>query len=157
TLHLNRAVSMYESQGDPSSATIPRRYLAFVSLAAGKPAEARREGLENLKVYRSTQEAINVFEPYRMPAPPSIREGDWAAASRALGQAEALSRRVGMGRWTEQLALDNGLLALFRGDVNEAERSLQRYLRTVDASQTVLRYAIRLRLAEIHVRRGELS
>jgi CHAT domain-containing protein len=157
TEHLNRAVAMYESQGDPSSAAIPRRYLASVSLAAGNPAEARRQVLENLEFYRSTQEATNVFELHRMLAAIAMREGDWAAAARALADAEALSRGVGMGRWTEQLALDAGLLALFRGDLDGAERSLRAYLGTVDASQSVLRYAIRLRLAEILVRRGDLD
>ncbi len=157
TEHLNRAVAMYESQGDPSSATIPRRYLAFVSLAAGKPAEARRLVLENLEFYRSTQEATNVFELHRMLAAIAMREGDWAAAARALGDAEVLSRGLGMERWTAQLALDAGLLSLFRGDLDGAERSLSAYLGTVDASQSVLRYAIRLRLAEILVRRGDLA
>ena len=155
--HLNRAVAMYQSQGDPSSATIPRRYLAFVALAAGKPAEARRQVLENLEFYRSTQEATNVFELHRMLAAIAMREGDWAAAAQALGDAEVLSGKLGMARWTDQLALDVGLLALFRGHLDGAERSLGAYLGTVDASQSVLRYAIRLRLAEILVRRGELA
>src|SRR5262249_3623733 len=119
------------------------------------PAEARRQVLENLEFYRSTQEATNVFELHRMLAAIAMREGDWTAAARALGDAELLSRELGTEQWTAQLALDAGLLALFRGDLAAAERSLSAYLGTVD--QSVLRYTIRLRIAEILVRRGELA
>jgi tetratricopeptide (TPR) repeat protein len=114
TEYLDRAVAMYLAQGDPSSATIPRRYLASVALAAGKPAEARRQVLENLDFYRSTQEHTNVFELHRMLAAIAMSERDWEAAARALADAEALSRSVKMDRWTEQLALDGGVLALLR-------------------------------------------
>jgi len=157
TEHLNRAVAMYEAQGDPSSATIPRRYLASVALAAGNPAEARRLVLENIAFYTSTEEATNVFELQRMLAAIAMREGDFPAAARALGDAEALSRRVGTERWTVQLALDLGILALLRGDLEEAERSLVAYLGNVEPSASVLRYTIRLRLAEVFARRGELA
>jgi CHAT domain-containing protein/tetratricopeptide (TPR) repeat protein len=156
TVHLNRAVEMYESQGDPSSATIPRRYLASLALAAGKPAEARRQVLEVLAFYQMTNEAPDVFELQRMLAAIAMREGDWNAAARPLAEAESLARGVRMRLWIDQLALDKGLLALFRGDLEEAERSLGAYLRTA-ASQPVVRYGTRLRLAEIHARRGELE
>jgi CHAT domain-containing protein/tetratricopeptide (TPR) repeat protein len=157
TGHLQRAVAMYEAQGDPSSATIPLRYLAFLSLAAGKPAEARRQVLDILAFYRSTREAPDVFELHRMLAAIAMREGDWPAAARALGDASDLARRLRMERWTAQLALDTGLLALFRGDLGKAERSLRAYLGTMDGSQPISRYETRLRLAEIHARRGELD
>ncbi len=155
--HLERSVAMYEAQGDPSSTTIPRRYLAFLSLAAGKPEEARRQVLEVLEFYRSTREATDVFELHRMLAAIDMREADWAAAARALGDAEQLAHRLRMQRWTDQLKLDFGLLALFRGDLAEAESSLKSYLATADASQPVARYETRLRLAEIHALRGEVG
>ena len=157
TEHLTQAVAMYESQGDPSSATIPLRYLAFLSLAAGKPAEARRQVLDILAFYKSTREAPDVFELHRMLAAIAMREGDWAAAARALGDAGDLARRLRMERWTSQLALDTGLLALFRGELGLAERSLRAYLGSVDGSQPISQYETRLRLAEIHARRGELA
>ena len=78
--HLERAVAMYEAQGDPTSTTIPRRYLAFLSLAAGKPEEARRQVLEVLEFYRSTNEATDVFDLHRMLAAIALRESDWGAA-----------------------------------------------------------------------------
>ncbi len=155
--HLERAVAMYEAQGDPTSTTIPRRYLAFLSLAAGKPEEARRQVLEILEFYRSTSEATDVFDLHRMLAAIALREADWAAAARALGDAEQLARRLRMQRWTDQLKLDFGLLALFRGDLVEAESALKAYLATADASQPVARYETRLRLAEIHALRGEVG
>jgi CHAT domain-containing protein/tetratricopeptide (TPR) repeat protein len=155
--HLERSIAMYEAQGDPSSTTIPRRYLAFLSLAAGKPEEARRQVLEILEFYSSTREATDVFDLHRMLAAIAMREADWAAAARALGDAEQLARRLRMQRWTDQLKLDFGLLALFRGDLAEAESSLKAYLATADASQPVARYETRLRLAEIHALRGEVG
>jgi CHAT domain-containing protein/tetratricopeptide (TPR) repeat protein len=155
--HLERSVAMYEAQGDPTSTTIPRRYLAFLSLAAGKTDEAKRQVNEVLEFYRSTQEATDVFDLHRMLAAISMREGDWGGASRELAVAEQLARRLRVQQWTDQLKLDRGLLALFRGDLTEAESSLEAYLATADATQPVVRHETRLRLAEIHALRGELG
>jgi len=155
--HLERAVAMYEAQGDPTSTTIPRRYLAFLSLAAGKPEEARRQVQEILEFYRSTGEATDVFDLHRMLAAISMRERDWAATARALADAEQLARQLRMRQWTDQLKLDFGLLALFRGDLAEAESSLKAYLATADASQPVVRHETRLRLAEVHALRGDVG
>src|SRR5262249_45644146 len=55
------------------------------------------------------------------------------------------------------LALDSGLLAMFRGDLASAESSLSAYLRNLESSQAVSRHQIRLRLAEIHAKRGDLA
>ena len=155
--HLERSVAMYEAQGDPTSTTIPRRYLAFLSLAAGRTEEARRQVNEVLEFYRSTREATDVFDLQRMLAAIAMREGDWAAATRALGEAEHLARRLRIQQWIDQLALDFGLLALFRGDLTGAESSLKKYLATADASQPVARHETRLRLAEIHALRGDVG
>jgi hypothetical protein len=155
--HLERSVAMYEAQGDPSSTTIPRRYLAFLSLAAGKPEEARRQVQEILEFYSSTGEAMDVFDLQRMLAAIAMREADWPAAARALAEAEQLARKLRNKEWTDQLKLDAGLLALFRGDLDAAESSLRAYLATADAAQTLARHETRLRLAEIHARRGDVG
>src|SRR5262249_1644969 len=124
----------------------------------GKPAEARRLALEDLAFYQKTGEAPDVFELHRMLAAIAMHEGDWTAAARALGDAEAFARKLGMERWSANLALDSGLLAMFRGDLDEAGRPLGAYLGTLEpASQAVARYQVRLRLAEIHARRGDLA
>src|SRR5262249_31158144 len=147
--HLERAVAMYEAQGDPTSTTIPRRYLAFLSLAAGKPEEARRQVNEVLEFYRSTGEATDVFDLQPMLAaiaferrrrPIAMREGAWGAAPGSLDGAQQLPRRLRMQRWPDQLQLDLGLLALFRGDLAGAESRLKAYLATADASQPVARH-----------------
>jgi len=155
--HLERSVAMYEAQGDPSSTTIPRRYLAFLSLAAGKPAEARRQVQEILGFYSSTGEAMDVFDLQRMLAAIAMREADWPAAARALTEAGRLARHLENKEWTDQLKLDAGLLALFRGDLDAAEASLSAYLDAADAAQTLARHETRLRLAEIHARRGDVG
>ena len=157
TEHLNRAAAMYEAQGDPSNASIPRRYLAFLALAAGNAAEARKLVLQDLAFYENTGEAPDIFELRRMLAAIAMREGDWAEAAREIGDAEAFARKLRMERWSANLALDSGLLAMFRGDLDEAERSLDAYLRTLEPSQAVSRHHVRLRIAEIHVRRGDLA
>lgn len=155
--HLERSIAMYEAQGDPSSTTIPRRYLAFLSLAAGKPDEARRQVQEILAFYSSTGEAMDVFDLQRMLAAIAMREANWPAAARALADAEQLARRLHNKEWTDQLKLDAGLLALFRGDLDAAEASLSAYLAAADAAQTLARHETRLRLAEIHARRGDVG
>src|SRR5262249_22038873 len=157
TEHLERAAAMYEAQGDPSNAIIPRRYLAFVALAAGKSAEARRLALEALAFYQRTGEAPDIFELHRMLAAIAMHEQDWAAAAASLADAEAFARKLKMERWSASLALDSGLLAMFRGDLDEAESSLTAYLGTLEPSQTVERHQVRLRLAEIHARRGDVA
>jgi CHAT domain-containing protein/tetratricopeptide (TPR) repeat protein len=155
--HLERSVAMYEAQGDPTSTTIPRRYLAFLSLAAGKTDEARRQVNEVLEFYRSTEEATDVFDLHRMLAAISMREADWAGAARELGVAGQLARRLRIQQWTDQLELDRGLLALFRGDLTEAESFLESYLASAEASRPIARHETRLRLAEIHALRGDLA
>src|SRR5262249_40366917 len=97
--HLNRAVAMYEAQGDPSSATIPERYLAFLSLAAGKPAEARRPVLEVLAFFRSTRAAPDVLGLHRMVGAIAMRGGGGAATGRRQGRRRAPPRpRPGGGK-----------------------------------------------------------
>ena len=155
--HLERSVAMYEAQGDPTSTTIPRRYLAFLSLAAGKTDEARRQVNEVLDFYRSTQEATDVFDLHRMLVAISMREKDWVGAARELDVAGQLARRLRIQQWTDQLELDHGLLALFRGDLAEAESFLKSYLATADAARPIARHETRLRLAEIHALRGDLG
>jgi len=155
--HLERSITMYEAQGDPSSTTIPRRYLAFLSLAAGKPDEARHQVQEILEFYSSTGEAMDVFDLQRMLAAIAMREADWPAAARALAEAQQLARRLKNKEWTDQLKLDAGLLALFQGDLDVAESSLGAYLASADAAQTLARHETRLRLAEIHARRGDVG
>jgi hypothetical protein len=154
--HLERSIAMYEAQGDPSSTTIP--WVPGLPLAGRRKAgRGEAPGARILEFYSSTREATDVFDLHRMLAAIAMREGDWAATARALGDAEQLARRLRMQRWTDQLKLDFGLLALFRGDLAEAESSLKAYLATADASQPVARYETRLRLAEIHALRGEVG
>src|SRR5262249_11573809 len=122
-----------------------------------KPEEARRQGNEVLEFYRSTGEATDVFDLQRMLPAIAMRESDWAAAARALDEAQPLARRPRMQRWTDQLPVDLRLLGLVRGDLVGAESRLKAYLATADASQPVARHETRLRLAEIHALRGEVD
>ena len=152
--HLNKAVAMYESQGDPGGAVVARRFLVFVALAAGNLVDAKRQALDLLALARRMDFANDQFWLHRALAAIAMRERDWVAAAGALDEAKALARRL---RLPEALALDEGLLGLFRGDLAAAERSLTAYLRTLKPAEHVPRHRTRLRLAEIYARRGELA
>jgi len=153
--HLNKAVAMFEAQGDRSSAMNARKFLSLVALAAGDFAAARKQTLEALAFYRGTGETLDQFGEYQTLATIAMRERDWAAAERALEGARALLGRLDGPQWGAELAYEEGRLALARGDLATGERSFARYLRTLDSTQHVARYDARLALADIYAQRGE--
>ena len=52
--HFNRAVAMFENQGDRSSAMNARKFLPLIALADGDFTAARRQTLEALAFYQGT-------------------------------------------------------------------------------------------------------
>ena len=155
--YLDRSIETFEQVGDSAGAMKARDYLSVTALAAGDPKEARRLTLDVLQWYRRTQEAQIELSAHRNLAIIAMHEGDWTAAEQALRDAHALARRLGRPLWAAELAYDDARLALFRGDLPAAERGLTRYLATLDTSQHVLRHDVRVRLADVHARRGELA
>ena len=155
--HLTKAAMMYDSLGDPSSAAIPRKHLAVAALATGDMATARRQTLAALEFYRSTEETPEQFELQRTLAAIAMRERDWPAAHRSLGEARALAQRLKMSRWSAGLAYDEGRLALLRGDFTAARKSFVRHLAVLDTTQHMWRYDARLNLADIFARSGDLA
>jgi hypothetical protein len=59
--HLERSVAMYEAQGESVQHHHPRSTWPFLSLAAGRPEEARAQVLEILEFYRSTARGEPTF------------------------------------------------------------------------------------------------
>jgi CHAT domain-containing protein len=157
TEYLDKSIEMFERLGDASGAMKARDYLAVTALAAGDPAGARRLTLEVLKWYARTQESLIELSAHRNLAIIAMHEGDWAAAERALRDARALARRLKRPLWSAELAYDDGRLALFQGNLPMAERSFSRYLATLDTSQHVFRHDARVRLADVHAQRGDLT
>jgi CHAT domain-containing protein/tetratricopeptide (TPR) repeat protein len=155
--YLDRSIEMFEQVGDSSGAMKARDYLAVTALAAGDPEQARRLTLEVLQWYRRTQEAQIELSAHRNLAIIAMHQGNWAEAERALRDAHALARRLQRPLWSAELAYDDARLALFRGNLPAAERGLTRYLATLDTTQHVMRHDVRVRLADVYARRGELG
>jgi CHAT domain-containing protein/tetratricopeptide (TPR) repeat protein len=154
--HLNRAVAMFETQGDRSSAMNARKFLSLIALTNDDFATARQQALEALRFYQGTGETLDQFGADQMLATIAMRERHWTAAARALAQARALLPRLEGPRWRANLAYDEGRLALARGDLPAAERSFQTYLRSLDPDQHISRYDARLRLADAYAQSLDL-
>jgi tetratricopeptide (TPR) repeat protein len=153
---LNRAVTMFEAQGDQSSAMNARKFLPLIALAGGDFAAARRETLEALAFYQRTGETLDQLGTYQTLATIAMRERDWAAAGRALADARALLPKLEGAHWAAELAYDQGRLALARGELPAAEHSFTHFLGTLDSAQHLSRYDARLRLADTYARRADL-
>jgi CHAT domain-containing protein len=154
---LNRAVGMFEAQGDRSSAMNARKFLPLIALADGNFAVARRQTLEALAFYQGTGETLDQFGEDQTLATIGMRERNWAAAGRALEDARALLPKLEGPRWRAYLAYDEGRLALARGDLASAEQWFLSYLHTLDSTQHISRYDARLRLADTYAQRGNLD
>ncbi len=155
--YLDQSIAMFERVGDHAGAMKARDYLAVTSLAAGDRAGARRQTLEVLEWYKRTQESNIELSAHRNLAVIAMHKGDWSAAGRALRDAHALARRLKRPALSADLVYDDGRLALFRGDLLAAERFFTSYLATLDTSQHVFRHDARVRLADVHARRGDLA
>lgn len=156
-VRFRRAAAIADSSGDSSGVLSTRKYLAQVALSAGDMPVARRLALEQLAWARRAQDAQAQFEAWRMLADIGAREKDWAAAARALANARSQLRRLPGTNYRMWLTHDDARLALARGDLATAERSLGQYLRwAAGAEPGVNRFDARIRLADVYARRNDL-
>ena len=159
--HLRKAIAQYEALGDTSSVMKARTWRVHVAVATGDYAAAKREEAAIIAFYRRTREPPEQFMALRGLAAIAMLERDWTTAARELSEARALSREHRRPVWEESLADDEGRLALLRGDLPVAERTLTGLLRALEADgdthQQLRRYATRIRLADIHARRGDIA
>jgi tetratricopeptide (TPR) repeat protein len=154
---LDSSISLSRRLGDPANEMKARDYLTVTAFASGDLAEARRQALEVLRWYQRTGEALIEFSTHRNLAMIAMREGNWSAAEQSLHDAHALATRMNRPLWYNELQYDEGRLALHRGDLALAERSLTRYLATLDSSQHVFRHDARVRRAEVYAGRGDFA
>jgi CHAT domain-containing protein len=85
-------------------------------------------------------------------------EGDFAAAARSLARARALLPRLPGDNHRGWLVHDEARLAYARGDLVAAERLFRRYIGDeIGGRFDVTRFDARVRLADIHVRRGDVA
>ena len=155
--YVDQAVTGYAALGDSSGHMVSRSWRASVSAAVGDFARARREALEALEYFRRTGRLVDQWELHQTLADFAMREGNWAAAERALDQASVLMKRHGSTAWAAEQPFERGRLALARGDMVRAERAFTRHLAGLDPREPLLRYEARAYLADIYARRGELA
>ncbi len=159
--HLRKAVEQYAALGDSSSVMKARSWLVHVAVATGDYAVGKREERDILAFYRRTGEPPEQYTAHRDLAGIAMLERDWSAAARELAAARAIARQVRLPVWEWSLGEDEGRLALLRGDLATAERKLGALLGDLDADanphQQLRRYTARIRLADIHARRGEIA
>lgn len=159
--HLRKAIAQYEALGDTSSVMKARTWLVHVAVATGDYAAAKQDEHDILRFYGRTGEPPEQYMAHRGLAAIAMLERDWPTADRELGEARAMARRLRQETWEWSLADDEGRLALLRGDLATAERKFGTLLEDLDTDsnphQQLRRYATRIRLADIHARRGELD
>jgi CHAT domain-containing protein/tetratricopeptide (TPR) repeat protein len=155
--YVDQAVTEYAALGDSSGLMVSRSWRASVSAALSDFGRARREALEALEYFRRMGRLVDQWELYQTLADFAMREGDWAAAERALDQASVLMKRHGSTAWAAEQPFERGRLALARGDLTGAERAFTRHLAGLDPRERLLRYEARAYLADIYARRGDLA
>ncbi len=159
--HLREAIEQYQALGDTSSVMKARTWRVHVAVANGDYATGKREERDILAFYRRTGEPPEQYMAHRGLAAIAMLERDWPTAAHELAEARVIAREVRLPVWEWALSDDQGRLALLRGDLATAERTLGTLLRDLEADSTphqqLRRYATRIRLADIHARRGELA
>jgi CHAT domain-containing protein/tetratricopeptide (TPR) repeat protein len=154
---LDHSISLFHQLQDLGGEMKARDYLAVTALAAGDIAGARQQTLQVLKWNQQIGDPLIQFSAHRNLAIIAMHERNWTAAQKALDDAHALAGKLNRPLWTGELSYDDGRLALLQGNLDAAERALFSYLTTLDSSQHVFRHDARVKLAEIHARRGQLD
>ena len=156
--HLNRAVAMFEAQGDRSSAMNARKFLPLIALADRDFTTARRQTLEALAFYQGTGETLDQFGADQTLATIAMRERNWPAAAdprlRRPGPSCRGSRdRDGPLIWRTTRGASPSPVA------TSPRRStcFRAISARLDTIQHLPRYDVRLRLADIYARRRDLA
>ncbi|HUQ83157.1 MAG TPA: CHAT domain-containing tetratricopeptide repeat protein [Gemmatimonadaceae bacterium] len=156
--HLKRALAISEETGDSSGVRTTSKFLAEVALAAGDVATARRLTFALIAWARGANDPKALFEGHRTFANIAAREGDTAAVTRSLEAARSQLAQLPGENFPVLLLHDEARHALTRGDLAAAERSLMAYLRLAKPGTCdICRFDARLRLADVHARRGQLD
>ncbi|HEX2781607.1 MAG TPA: CHAT domain-containing tetratricopeptide repeat protein [Gemmatimonadaceae bacterium] len=155
--YVERAVSAFEAAHDSGSLMLALSFRPFISMAAGDLPAARRQSEVILGFWRHIQDWEQLAETLMQRSVIEMRAGDYAAAARALDEADAALRRVPRPASIASVAYHRGQLALYRGDLAGAERGFRRYVTMLDSASHLLRYDGRVRLAEVHARRGDAA
>ncbi|MEZ0332622.1 MAG: CHAT domain-containing protein, partial [Gemmatimonadales bacterium] len=155
--NFEEAAAINDSLGQKESAMIARENRGEVMAASGDLQGAREAFLGTLKESEENQFYEDALFARQRLAGIAIRQGDYDEAERQLTAADASARQRGLEDSRKILAYDRGRLALARGDLPRAERILAGYLAQVDPEDRLLRYTVRVRLAEALAHGGNLD
>jgi tetratricopeptide (TPR) repeat protein len=154
--YVERAIAAFEAAHDSGSLMLALSFRPFVSMAAGDLDGARRQTLSVLDFWRHQQDWGHLVELYVQLATIEMRAGDYAAAERALNAGDDAARKARSPASSASVAYRRGQLALRRGDLDAAERGFARFLASMDTTEHLMRYDGRVRVAEVHARRGDV-
>jgi tetratricopeptide (TPR) repeat protein len=130
---------------------------ASVALEMGRLDEAEasfRRGLANAERSGSAEGVL--FAHHRIATARAFR-GDWEGARQELLTAMKFGDSHGHTGWTSGLQYPLGLVSLRMNDLPAAERYLKGALSTSGTDQYLDQYAIKTRLAEVYVRKGDFA
>jgi CHAT domain-containing protein/tetratricopeptide (TPR) repeat protein len=157
TDYVNQAMTEYEALADTGSVMMARSWKMQVDIASGELDAARRETDGVIDFFHKERDFSHESELYQTLADIATRQRDWSGADMALNHAEALLRGHGSTTSGVVLYAPRARVALYRGDLEAAERGFRRYLSTLDSTDRLPRYETRAHLAEIAARRGDLD
>ncbi len=155
--NFERAAAINDSLGQTEGAMIARENRGEVMAASGDLQGAREAFLGTLRESEENQFYEDALVARQRLAGLAIRQGDFEEAERQLAAADASAKARGLEASRKTLAYDHGRLALARGNLRQAERILAGYLAEVDPEDRLLRYTVRVRIAEALARRGNLD
>jgi tetratricopeptide (TPR) repeat protein len=155
--NFEEAARISDSLGQVESAMIARENRGEVMAASGDLDGAREAFLGTLRESEQNQYYEDALFARQRLSGIAIRQGDYDEAGRQLAAADASARERGLEDSRKTLAYDRGRLALARGDLARAERILTGYLAAVDPADRLLRYTVRVRIAEALARGGKLD
>jgi CHAT domain-containing protein len=157
TDYVNQAVTAYQALADTGSLMMARSWRMHVNIAAGELDAARRETEETIDFFHKERDVTHESELYQTLADVSLRQRDWTEAGHAIDRAEALLHGHSSAAAAATFPALRARLALYRGDLNDAQGKFQRYLSTLDSSARLPRYETRAYLADIFARQGHLD
>ena len=153
----DRALVLFTAQGDRYGLAASRELRGGIDAALGNIAAARTGYQDALSRYDAGRFGSGVYSAHVSLAHLAMREHDWASAARELEGAKASAQRYGMRGVGAELSYTFGALALRRDALPTAARALRAALAQSRPTQAALRYATRMRLAELFARSGDLT
>ena len=153
----NAAAAEFERLGDVFGISGLYRRRGGLALDLGRLDEAETIFTVGLRSSEAAGIVDGVYSNWIALSAVRMARGDWVGARKELQRAEAYGRAHGFAGWSHGMSYYFGLGALRLGELDRAERYLNDAIRESGPSQFLDRYAARSRLAEVFVRRGDVT